>query len=162
MSLTVNSNNGSVIYAPDMLTVGNVLGADQTVTNSATLVDVPELKLPVGKYERILFRYNIFYTTTADGDLKYRVDVPASPTLFRLVTEEQAPAAVAFVSGLLTSEADDTVVAASGTEGFIRLTGLISNGATAGEVKFQFAQNTQTSAQSAIIRAGSFLEYRAF
>jgi hypothetical protein len=162
MSVTVNSNNGSVIYAPDELFAGAVLGADQTVTNSATLVNVPALKIPVGKYERVLFRFNIFYTTTADGDMKYRLDVPASPTLYRLVTEEQAPAATAMVSGLLTSEADDTVLAASGTEGFIRLVGVLSNGATAGDLQFQFAQNTATSAQSAIIRAGSFAEYRVF
>lgn len=162
MSVTVNSNNGSVIYSPDVLTVSRVLAADATRTNSDTLLTVPEFTIAVGKYERVLFRLNVFYSTTAAGDLKYRVDVPASPTLYRLVTEEQAPAATALVTGLITSEADDTVLAASGTEGFVRLTGMLNNGATAGEVIFQFAQNTATASESAIIRAGSFVEVRRF
>jgi hypothetical protein len=142
--------------------LGNVLDADQTVTNSATLVTVPQFTLPVGKNERILFRYNLFYTSTATGDLKYRVDVPASPTLYRLFSEEQAADATAIVCASITAEADDTVLFASGTDGFIRLTGVIANGSTAGQVLFQFAQNTQTGSQSAVIRAGSFLEYRIF
>ena len=161
MSLTTNGAFGAV-YQPDVMQLGSIVDADQTVTNSATLVTVPQLTLPVGKNERILFRYNLFYTTTATGDLKYRVDVPATPTLYRLFSEEQAADATAIVCATITSEADDTVLAASGTDGFIRLTGVISNGSTAGSVLFQFAQNTATGSQSAVIRAGSFLEYRIF
>lgn len=161
MSLTQNGAFGAV-YQPDILTVGGIVDADQTVTNSATLVTIPQLTLPVGKNERVLFRYNLFYTSTATGDLKYRVDVPASPTTYRLFSEEQAADATAIVCATITGEADDTVLFASGTDGFIRLTGFIANGTTAGSVIFQFAQNTATAAQSAVIRAGSFLEYRYF
>lgn len=162
MSVTVNSTNGSVIYSPDVMTVSQVLAADQTVTNSATLVTVPSFTIPVGKYERLLFRFNLFYTTTADGDLKYRVDVPASPTLYRLATEANPPAATALVTSVIASEADSTATAASGTDGFVRLTGILNNGANAGELIFQFAQNAATAAESAIVRAGSFVEYRRF
>lgn len=160
--MSVTSSSDAIFYSPDLLTVANVVDADVTVTNDATLTTVSDLTFAIGKRERILFRYNIFYTTTATGDLKYRVDVPASPTLYRLVTEEQAPAATALVTGLLTSEADDTITAASGTEGFIRLTGVLVNAGTAGNVIFQFAQNTATASESAIVRSGSFLEYRRF
>ena len=161
MSLTLNGAFGAV-YQPDVMQLGNIVDADQTVTNSATLVTVPQFTLPVGKNERILVRYNLFYTSTATGDLKYRVDVPASPTLYRLFAEEQAADATAIVCSTITSEADDTVLFASGTDGFIRVTGVLSNGTTAGQVLFQFAQNTATASQSAVIRAGSFLEYRIF
>ena len=47
MSLTLNGNFGAV-YQPDVMTLGNVVDADQTVTNSATLVPVPQLTIPVG------------------------------------------------------------------------------------------------------------------
>jgi len=161
MSLTLNGAFGAV-YQPDILTVGNIVDADQTVTNSATLVTVPQLTLPVGKNERILFRYNVFYSTTATGDLKYRLDVPASPTSYRALLEEHAPAGAALVSSILTAEADDTIVAASGTDGFIRISGVLVNGTTAGQVLFQFAQNTATAAESAVILRGSYLEYRIF
>ena len=60
MSLTINGTAGAV-YQPDVMNVGNIVDADQTVTNSATLVTVPQLTIPVGINERILFRYNIFY-----------------------------------------------------------------------------------------------------
>ena len=162
MSVTINSTNGAVVYQPDMMQLSNIVTANQTVTNSATLVTVPELTIPVGKYERVAFNYQIFYTTTASGDLKYRVDVPASPTSLRILLEEQAPAATATVTTILTSEADDTVLAASGTEGYINIKGVLVNGATAGDVIFQFAQNTATGSESAVILSGSFLEYRRF
>lgn len=161
MGLTINGNVGAV-YQPDVMTLGNIVDADQTVTNSATLVTVPQLTIPVGTNERVLFRYTIYYTSTATGDFKYRVDVPASPTLYRLGIESFAADGSATVASVLTAEADSTVLFASGTEGFIRLQGVLSNGSTAGQIIFQFAQNTQTGAQSAIVRAGSHFEYRYF
>jgi hypothetical protein len=163
MPYNLNPTNNSTVYTSGEFFSGDVLTADQTVTNSATLVTVPTFTLGVGKYERVLFRYNIFYTTTADGDFKYRVDVPASPTLYRLVPELIVPAATAVTTpGLITAEADGTGVAASGTEGWLRLTGMLNNGANAGEILFQFAQNTATAAESAVVRAGSFVEFMTF
>lgn len=161
MGLTLNGNIGAV-YQPDVMTLGNIVDADQTVTNSATLVTVPQLTLPIGTNERVLFRYTIYYTSTATGDFKYRVDVPASPTLYRLGIESFAADGSATVASVLTAEADSTVLFASGTDGFIRLQGVLANGSTAGQVIFQFAQNTQTGSQSAIVRAGSHFEYRYF
>jgi hypothetical protein len=142
--------------------VSNIVSSNQTVTNSATLVTVPELTISVGKYERVAFNYQIFYTTTASGDLKYRIDVPASPTSYRLLAEEQAPAGAATVTTILTAEADDSVLAVSGTDGYLNLKGVLVNGATAGDIVFQFAQNTQTASESAVILAGAYVEYRRF
>jgi len=161
MSLTLNGNFGAV-YQPDVMTLGNVVDADQTVTNSATLVTVPQLTIPVGINERVLFRYTVFYTSTATGDLKYRVDVPASPTLYRLATDNVADDLTAGVTSVIITEADSTALLATGVNGVLRLTGVLQNGTTAGQVVFQFAQNTATAAQSAIIRAGSSFEYRYF
>jgi hypothetical protein len=163
MPYNLNPTNNSTVYTSGEFFSGDVLTADQTVTNSATLVTVPTFTIGVGKYERVLFRMNIFYTTTADGDFKYRVDVPASPTLYRMVPELIVPAATAVTTpGLITSEADGTGVAASGTDGWLRITGMLNNGANAGEILFQFAQNSATSAQSAVVRAGSFVEFMTF
>jgi len=161
MAVTINGNNGAV-YQPDVMTLGNIVDADQTVTNSATLVTVPQLTIPVGANERVFFRYTVYYTSTATGDLKYRVDVPASPTLYRLATDNVADDVTAGVTSILTAEADSTALLATGVNGVLRLSGVLSNGSTAGQVIFQFAQNTQTASQSAIIRAGSHFEYRYF
>lgn len=161
MAVTINGNIGAV-YQPDVMTVGNIVDADQTVTNSATLVTVPQLTIPIGTNERVLFRYTIYYTSTATGDLKYRVDVPASPTLYRLATDNVADDVTAGVTSVIITEADSTALLATGVNGILRLNGVLSNGSTAGQVIFQFAQNTATAAQSAVIRAGSFFEYRNF
>lgn len=161
MSLTINGNIGAV-YQPDVITAGNIVDADQTVTNSATLVTVPQLTIPIGANERVLFRYTIFYTSTATGDLKYRVNIPASPTLYRLCTDNVAADVTAGVTSVITAAADSTALLATGTDGVIRLTGVLANGTTAGQITFQFAQNTQTAAQSAVILRGSFLEFRNF
>jgi hypothetical protein len=161
MSITLNGNFGAV-YQPDQFVVSAVVDADQTVTNSATLVNIPQLVIPIGINERVIFRAVLFYTSTATGDVKYRVDVPASPTLYRLATENVADDVAAPVTSVITAEADSTALLASGTNGVIRVTGVLQNGSTAGNVIFQFAQNTATASQSAIIRAGSFCEYRNF
>ena len=163
MPYNINPTTNTTVYTPGEFFSGRVLSADQTVTNSATLVTVPTFTIGVGKYERVLFRLNVFYTTTADGDFKYRLDVPASPTLYRMVPELIVPAATSVTTpGLITAEADGTGLAASGTDGWLRITGMLNNGANAGEILFQFAQNTATSAQSAVVRAGSFIEFQQF
>jgi len=162
MPFNSNATNDSIVYTDGSYNSGLVLSADQTVTNSAALVEVPALTFTIGKYERVLVRYSIFYTTTADGDLKYRLEIPATPTAYRCLSTANPPAAVASVTALITAEADATALAASGTEGHLGLNALVNNGANSGEVQFQFAQNSATAAESVIILAGSSVEYMRF
>ena len=162
MPFNSNAAAGTVVYTDGAYNTGLVLPANQTVTNSAALVEVPELTFAIGKYERVLVRYSIFYTTTADGDLKYRLEIPASPTAYRCLSSANPPAAVALVTALITAEADATAVASSGTDGHLTLNALVNNGANSGEVQFQFAQNSATSAESVVILAGSSVEYMRF
>ena len=162
MPFNSNAAAGTVVYTDGAYNTGLVLPANQTVTNSATLVEVPELTFAIGKYERVLVRYSIFYTTTADGDLKYRLEIPASPTAYRCLSAANPPAATALVTALITAEADATAVASSGTDGHLSLNALVNNGANSGEVQFQFAQNAATAAESVVILAGSSVEYMRF
>jgi len=163
---TTRADNGEIIFDNAILQT-QILEADATVTNSATLVAVPSFTVPVGKYERYVLRYNIFLSTTSSGDLKFNVDVPASPTLFREVCWSQGGSATTIVAGgatgaaVATAEGDLTVLG-TGAEGYILANVLLVNGANAGNVVFSFAQNSATSAESAIIRAGSFVEVRKF
>ena len=60
MPFNSNSAAGTVVYTDGAYNSGLVLPANQTVTNSATLVEVPELTFAIGKYERVLVRYSIF------------------------------------------------------------------------------------------------------
>lgn len=158
---TTRTDNGEIIFYPEDLIV-SVLDADQSVTNSSTVVAVPAFTVPVGIRERYLVRYNIFFSTTAAGDFRYLIDAPASPTLFRQVAWGQAGDNTSLTTpAVITTEATQSLTH-SGAEGFLLATVNLVNGANAGNLLFQFAQEAATAAQSAIVRAGSFIEVRKY
>jgi hypothetical protein len=160
MSITKNGNIGPV-YQPDIMQLSNIVDSDQIVNASTTLVDIPQLDLNVDANERVLLRYTIFYKTVAAADIKYQIDIPASPTQFRQFTEGFAPDDTAFDLALASAEGSVSILGASNTEGFLRVTALLENGANAGTVSFQFAQ-VASNASDTTVYAGSFLEYRRF
>jgi hypothetical protein len=160
MSITKNGNIGPV-YQPDIMQLSNIVDSDQIVNASTTLVDIPQLDLNVDANERVLLRYTIFYKTVAAADIKYQIDIPASPTQFRQFTEGFAPDDTAFDLALASAEGSVSILGASNTEGFLRVTALLENGANAGTVSFQFAQ-VASDASDTTVYAGSFLEYRRF
>ena len=161
MSLTLNGASGAV-YSPDILTVSKIVEADQSVISSTALVTVPQFTMPIGINQRVLLRYVIQFSAGATGDLKYFVDAPASPTSFRQASLSVDPAGAVAGGAILTSESNTaSVVSASAGGGLLFLNVVIANGATAGDVIFQFAQNS-SEAVNTTIRAGSYLEYRYF
>jgi len=160
MSITLNGNIGAV-YQPDMMQLANVVDANQVVNNSSTLVDVPQLSLNVAANERVLFRLNLFYNTATGADFKYQVAVPTSPTLYRQLTEGMAPDDTAVDLAIATSSAAVSILGAANTNGFLRVTGVLVNGSTAGTIQFKFAQDAATASDTTVY-AGSFLEYRKY
>ena len=160
MSITLNGNIGAV-YQPDMMQLANVVDANQVVNNSSTLVDVPQLSLNVAANERVLFRINLFYNTATGADFKYQVAVPSSPTLYRQLTEGMAPDDTAVDLAVASTSAAVSILGAANTNGFLRVTGVLVNGANAGTLQFKFAQDAATASDTTVY-AGSFLEYRRF
>jgi hypothetical protein len=134
---------------------------DRIVAASTTLVAVPELTVNLARFQRVFFRFNLFYSSPAAADFKYRLVVPASVTLYRAFRETWAPDATGLAFAQDTSNngtTDITVLHAANTDGFIRGTGIIHNGSTAGDFQLQFAQNT-SDAGNTILRAGSSIEF---
>lgn len=160
MSITLNGNLGAV-YQPDIMQVANIVDADQVVNDSTTLVDIPQLEINVDAYERVLFRFNVFYNTAAAADFKYQVAIPGSPTVYRQLTEGMAPDDTAVDLALATSSAAVALTGAANANGFVRITGVLVNGANAGQITLQFAQNS-ANASDTTVYAGSFMEYRRF
>lgn len=170
MSITLNGASGAV-YQPDIMQVSKVV--DTAVTNDGTdFVTVGDLTLPVGYGDRVILRYNIWYTTTATADFKYRVSIPGTPGLWRLVTETFSPGATSSGEAALTAtvKIQDEEIASiantgAGTQGYLRLTGFLHNGTAStnvGDVTFDFGQDTNDGSNVTTIRPGSFLEYRYF
>tara|TARA_R100001126_G_C4734571_1_gene105446 strand:+ start:79 stop:558 length:480 start_codon:yes stop_codon:yes gene_type:complete len=159
MAFNQNASAGQVVFSAQE-PITKVVTANQDVTSSTTLVDVSDLTLRIGKYERINFKYNIFYTTAATPDFKYFIDTPASLTSYR-VAQNGCDHAGAALASIITAEGSAIAITASGTDGCLQLTGTIENGATAGDIKFQFAQNT-SDGTAATVREGSSVQYYRF
>ena len=109
----------------------------------------------------MLFRVNLFYNTATGADFKYQVAVPSTPTLYRQLTEGMAPDDTAFDLAVASTSAAVSILGAANTNGFLRVTGVLVNGANAGTLQFKFAQDAATASDTTVY-AGSFLEYRRF
>jgi hypothetical protein len=161
MVLTVDSAEATGLKyavpatAPTVKTVRK--SSDQTVTSSTTLVNDSQLKFAVAANETYIFEAWL-YTYAADGtpDIKVTFTGPSGSTV--LWSSSQ----VIFNAGGSTTL---TVVSAGGTAAdlfvdsnlrAIQLYGSILNGATAGDLQFQFAQNT-SSANGTSVKAGSYI-----
>jgi hypothetical protein len=129
--------------------------SDQTVTSSTTVVNDSQLKFAVAANETYIFQAWL-YTSVADAtpDIKVTFTGPSGSTVFWSSSQ---------VIYLPDGSPTLTVVATGGTTGglfadgnlrAIQLYGTILNGATAGDLQFQFAQNT-SSANGISVKAGS-------
>ena len=158
MGFNANSTNSSVVYVTGTRET-KVLTAASSVTSDATPTTEAGLTIKLGPYERIAFRYNIHYTTHADADFKYLVNIPAAITKYRLVATGVDPAAAEISAAPIIAEGSAvTVAASSGTVGYLGLEGTLENGATADTIEFQWAQGTSDS-NTTTLEHGSSVEY---
>lgn len=163
MPFNNNPQTNSTEYSTGELET-RTLTADRVVTASTVLVPIPELIVNLGRFQRALFRFNLYYSSPAAADFKYRISVPASLTLYRCFRETWAPdaTALAFAQDVANNgTTDNTVLHAANTDGYIRGQGIIHNGANAGDLQFLFAQNT-SDAGNTILRGGSFIDVEYF
>ena len=164
MPFNANTAAGTVVYSPGEFFSGEVLANDTNLVSTTTYASI--LKVVVGKYERIVFRLWVDTQNDADGDLKWKLLTPSSPTSFRSrMVLPEVPISGA-VTEAVTSEITGTGIAeqtAVGTDSayYIKVNGVLVNGANAGSLDFQAAQNT-SSATATVIKGGSYIEYMKF
>ena len=156
MPFISNSTTGTVTYSPGVTNHSLILPNDTANNNSATLVEVSEFEIPVAKYERYVVKYHLFTTHNATADLKVKVDVPASPTLYlaQLVSGGDEGTTT------LTAEGDLELTTDTAND-IVEVKFLIHNGANAGAIKFSFAER-DASGGGVIIHGGSYAEYSRF
>jgi hypothetical protein len=131
--------------------------SDQTVTSSTTLVNDNQLKFAAAANETYIFEAWLYtYAADATPDIKVTFTSPAASTLFWSSSQ------VIFLANGSTTL---TVVAPSATVGdffvdsnlrVVQLFGTVANGANAGDIQLQWAQNT-SSANGTTVRAGSYI-----
>jgi hypothetical protein len=154
--LTVTSGAPAWETLPAGATVKTVRkSADQSVTSSTTLVNDTHLKFAVAANETYIFQLWLF-TYAADGtpDIKVTCAGPAGSTVLWSSSQVifNAAAATTLTSVNTSGVSADLFVDANNRA--IQLYGTIANGATAGDLQFQWAQNT-SSANSTTVKAGS-------
>ena len=160
MAYTFNDQNNSYVGTSGVLDT-QILDTAETREDD-TLAAISDLDITVAAYDRVWFRYTIFFDTPAGADFKFQVDVPASPSQFRQLSAIQVPEGAAFVTALIEAEASTAVTAAQSTldSGAIIVTGILLNGANSGSIQFTCAQNADSGTTT--IEEGCLVEYRKF
>jgi hypothetical protein len=153
-----NSTTNSVVNSPGTWTT-KVLPATQDVASSTTLVSVPEFKIALGKYERMLLKYRIHWLQNTTGRIKFKIDTP-TVTGIHSAFNGVYPNSAALLSK--QTSADPTLdIDVAGTAGYVEAEVVIENDATAGDINFQFAQYASNAGPAQVLR-GSYVEYKRF
>lgn len=155
--------DGRILIASQPQFLPIVKNADETTASDTTLSDDAQLKFSVLASTKYRFRFVIFYDTPTAADLKFTIAGPAAPTLLQIQTKAIVPGATAYSAiAIQTAFAfgPTVLLESAGTNGFIEIEGILHNGANAGTVSFQWAQNTSNGSNTTV-RAGSYVEYSA-
>lgn len=117
--------------------------ADETVNNSSTLQNDDHLLLAIGANEVWEFEVNLWWIANSSADLKVAFTVPAAATL-RWANTGTNTSSVAYnetpVQG--TSGTAFAFEASTGSDRHTRFVGYVANGANAGNLQVQWAQNS--------------------
>lgn len=136
---------------------------DVTVTNSAVLADATGISFATVANTQYTIKMRIFFaTTSASADFKYRLTHAGTTTrVWRQILSgegDNLPTWKAVANAF--DAADRTLLdTAAATCNIISEDIILQVGASGGVLKLQFAQNTQTAAQSATVFEGSYIEY---
>ena len=139
--------------------------ADETRSNTAVLAADTDLIITMAANTKYRIRGLVMAECLAASDFKFGITGPASPTRIRLTSERGLiPAAGGSVSaptwaGYVAYDTTGLSISSTGNfTGFVRIEGVITNGANPGDLSFTWGQNVAV-AENTTVLAGSFLEY---
>lgn len=135
LSLTAAGGGGSTTVVEAGSGITKVKASNQVVNNSTVLVNDSDLFFPIDANETRAFRFVIHAVSTAQANLKFAVSAPSGAT---------CAVAVQSVSAGSGNTGCGIAVSATGTgsDAIYEVTGSVVNGATAGTLQLQWAQNT--------------------
>jgi hypothetical protein len=166
MSIISNGNLGAV-YQPDYFEASRVLAADSALTITATAE--PTFAFNVGKNERVIFRFTLFYDQdNAGDDLQYTIKSTDSdgnavaPAFYSEHLNAIVPGGTAFLAVTTTPNTEDTLTTAGTGQGMAVIQGVIlGNASSATTVNLLLAKEADTAGDTTV-QEGSFLELRRF
>ena len=166
MSIISNGNLGAV-YQPDYFEASRVLAADSALTTTATAE--PTFSFNVGKNERVVYRFTLFYDQdNAGDDLQYTIKSTDAaggtvvPAFYSEHLNAIVPGGTAFLAVTTTPNTEDTLTTAGTGQGMAVIQGVIlGNASSASTVNLLLAKEANT-AGATTVQEGSFLELRRF
>ena len=166
MSIISNGNLGAV-YQPDYFEASRVLAADSALTTTATAE--PTFSFNVGKNERVVYRFTLFYDQdNAGDDLQYTIKSTdaagdaVTPAFYSEHLNATVPGGTAFLAVTTTPNTEDTLTTSGTGQGVAVIQGVIlGNATTASTVDLLLAKEADT-AGATTVQEGSFLELRRF
>lgn len=139
-----------------------IKGSTTQRTATTTLTADPDLAVPVTAGQRVKFEFEVFFDTNATADFKFTINGPAAPDMVRYHYIHQAPGATAHT--LATEIGYGTSISVTGTGttgGYVYISGVIDNGANAGNITFDWAQDTSDAGGTTVL-LGSQVKYIKF
>jgi len=166
MSIISNGNLGAV-YQPDYFETSRVLAADSALTTTATAE--PTFSFNVGKNERVVFRFTLFYDQdNAGDDLQYTIKSTnaagdaVAPAFYSEHLNAIVPGGTAFLAVTTTPNTEDTLTTTGTGQGMAVIQGVIlGNASSATAVNLLLAKEADTAGDTTV-QEGSFLELRRF
>lgn len=131
--------------------------ANQSVTSSTTVINDTHLKFAVAANETYIFQL-FLWTYAADGtpDIKLTCTGPSGSTVSWSSSQVIFNAAGSTTLTVVSASGVTADLFVDANERGIQLYGTIANGANAGDLQLQWAQNT-SSANSTTVKAGSYI-----
>jgi len=143
-----------------MLPLAAWKAADTSIASSATLANDPDLSVAVGASQTWAFQAMLSYTgdATGSGGIKFTWTCPSGGTLnwMSVYYSTAVGAGDLNASSFVGSGTTRTAVTDGTTQLPITIQGILVNGATAGNLQLQWAQNA-SDATATVMKAGSLL-----
>jgi hypothetical protein len=127
--------------------------ADQVFAD-ATLTDVSNFNVPIAANQKVRVRYWLIVSVGATGGVRAKVNVPAGGTSYLASFRLLNTAASTVAGSVQTAAAAFTNALANAGSHILEIEIDVVNGATAGDIQLQVAQNT-TDALTLTLKAGS-------
>lgn len=132
-----------------------VLGANEVITNDATLSTLTGMSSPIAASQTQHIKAWIPFSVGATGGIRFQFAVPAGGTIFLATFNLRDNVTPATITALQTASAAFTNALAVAGNHWLEITATIVNGLTAGNVELQAAQNTVDALSLTILRGAA-------
>ena len=130
--------------------------ANEVINNVGTLQNDDVLTFAIAASDSYIFYANMLWVSGTTPDIQFAITAPASAACFMGVTDPQGSTSTVVTPCGTTSG----LVAGTGTNEVVILSGTVVNSTTSGNVTIQWAQNTATATNTTVYQGSSLLAYK--